>query len=101
MTQDINTVLADPKERTAHAYFEASVAVNELLDVSERGWDDLMVLIRQTAKKRRAMVMEDALEVVRPVLTRASNQQDTSDKWTGKPAPEDREIDANITGGND
>lgn len=97
----LNEALAAPDQRASYAYFEAKVAINDMLDADSQGWENLMVLLRSVAKQRHASVIEAELEEQRPHLNRAAKHQDISDQLVGAAAPEDRDIDERIiTGGN-
>lgn len=79
------------------AYFDARIAIQHLLDVDPKGWENLLVAIRRIARTREATVIEAELENCRAALTRSATQQDIANQWTDHADAMDRIRDYNAT----
>ena len=97
----INEVLTDPKERRFHAYAEARAALMDLLDADAEcadstGWAEVFTLLRVTAKRRNAAVVEHYLDEQRSGMTRVATQQAIADTWTAPADADARNKDARL-----
>lgn len=97
----LDTALSDPTEARAYHYYEAVKSLNELLDADalcsdKHGWDDVFVLLRQVASRRKAEVITATLNDLRSAMTRAATQQTIADGWTDPADADARNKDAEI-----
>lgn len=70
------------REDPSMSYFDARRAIERLLDVDPKGWENVFVMLRRIASDRKAVVMEAELATLRPSTDRAATQQSIADQWT-------------------
>ena len=77
-----STVLHRENPDAGRLYFEAKAAFREMLDSSDRPWQDAIMMLYDTARHRRAIVLEAELDLHHAALMRSAKHQDISDQWT-------------------
>jgi len=89
------------REDPSMSYFDARRAIERLLDVDPKGWENVFVMLRRIASDRKAVVMEAELAAQRSATDRATTQQAIADSWSGHADALDRIRDGFKTEGGD